>query len=50
MPGERWTVYWLVGLAAFIAALYALSAILLPFVAGIAIAYLLDPVTDVLEK
>ena len=50
MPGERRTVYWLVGLAAFIAALYALSAILLPFVAGIAIAYLLDPVTDVLEK
>lgn len=50
MTDERRTVYWLVGLAAFIAALYALSAILLPFVAGIAIAYLLDPVTDVLEK
>ena len=50
MTGERRTVYWLAGLAAFIGALYALSAILLPFVAGIAIAYLLDPVTDVLEK
>ncbi len=50
MTGERQTVYWLAGLAAFIGALYALSAILLPFVAGIAIAYLLDPVTDVLEK
>ena len=50
MTGERRTVYWLVGLAAFIAALYALSAILLPFVAGIAIAYLLDPVTDIFEK
>lgn len=50
MTGERQTVYWLAGLAAVIGALYALSAILLPFVAGIAIAYLLDPVTDVLEK
>jgi len=50
MTGERRTVYWLAGLAAFIGALYALSDILLPFVAGIAIAYLLDPVTDVLEK
>ena len=50
MTGERQTVYWLAGLAAVLAALYALSAILLPFVAGIAIAYLLDPVTDVLEK
>jgi predicted PurR-regulated permease PerM len=36
--------------AAFFAVLYALSAVLLPFVAGMAIAYLLDPVIDILEK
>jgi predicted PurR-regulated permease PerM len=50
MSGERRIIYWAVGLAAFTAVLYALSAVLLPFVAGAAIAYLLDPVTDILEK
>ena len=36
-------------LAVFILLLWLLSDILLPFVAGMAIAYLLDPLTDRLE-
>ena len=50
MSGERRFIYAAVGVAAFFAVLYALSAVLLPFVAGMAIAYLLDPVIDILEK
>jgi hypothetical protein len=41
--------FWLIGFAVFFAALYLLSGILLPFVAGMAIAYLLDPICDWLE-
>ena len=43
-------IFWAFGLVAFIFILYALRAVLLPFVAGIAIAYLLDPVADWLGK
>ncbi|MDA1308954.1 MAG: AI-2E family transporter, partial [Proteobacteria bacterium] len=43
-------IFWLVFLAAGLAALYALSNVLLPFVAGMAIAYFLDPVVDRFEK
>jgi predicted PurR-regulated permease PerM len=42
--------FWLVGLALFLIALYLLRGVLLPFVAGMAIAYLLDPVVDRLER
>ncbi len=42
--------FWLVGLVAFVLCLYLLRGILLPFVAGMAVAYLLDPVADRLEK
>jgi predicted PurR-regulated permease PerM len=42
--------FWLIGFAVFFAALYLLSGILLPFVAGMAIAYLLDPICDGLER
>ena len=38
--------FWLVALAAALASLWLLSGMLLPFVLGIAIAYLLDPVVD----
>ncbi len=42
-------IYWLFALAALIAFVWLLSSILLPFVAGIAVAYFLDPPTDKLE-
>ncbi len=46
---QREARFWLIGFAVFFAAVYLLSGILLPFVAGMAIAYLLDPVCDWLE-
>jgi predicted PurR-regulated permease PerM len=50
MTAERQIRFWLVGLLLFLVALYLLRGVLLPFVAGIAIAYLLDPICDRLEK
>ena len=50
MPSERQVVFWLAALAAIVLLLWLLSEILLPFVAGVAIAYLLTPVTDRLER
>ena len=50
MTAQRQTVCWLLGLAAFVAALYLLRGILLPFVLGMAAAYFLDPVADWLER
>lgn len=41
---------WLVTFAAFIVLLVLLRGILLPFVVGMAIAYFLDPVCDMLER
>ncbi len=46
---QRNTWFWVVGLALFFAALWLLSAILLPFVAGMAIAYFLNPLVNRLE-
>lgn len=43
------TLFWLGALAAFVAALYLFRGILLPFVAGAALAYALDPVANWLE-
>lgn len=42
--------FWLVGLALCLGLLYLLSGVLLPFVAGMAIAYFLDPLADRLER
>jgi len=42
--------YWFAGLIVLLVALYFLSSILLPFIAGIAVAYFLDPVADRLER
>ncbi|MBC7908360.1 MAG: AI-2E family transporter [Rhodospirillaceae bacterium] len=42
--------FWLIGLAGCLGALYLLSGVLLPFVAGMAIAYFLDPLADRLER
>ncbi len=41
---------WFAGLAVFLLLLSLLSSVLFPFVAGMAIAYFLDPVADRLEK
>ena len=42
--------FWLAALAVFILLLWLLSEILLPFIAGLAIAYLLAPLTDRLAR
>jgi predicted PurR-regulated permease PerM len=47
---ERQVAFWLAALAVIVLLLWLLSEILLPFVAGAAIAYLLTPVTDRLER
>ncbi|HEY1309376.1 MAG TPA: AI-2E family transporter [Pseudolabrys sp.] len=47
---ERQIVFWLAIVAVFVLLLWLLSEILLPFVAGAAIAYLLTPVTDRIER
>ena len=50
MSLQRQILFWLGAFLAFVAVLYVLREILLPFVAGLAIAYLLDPVADRLER
>lgn len=50
MTREAKLRFWLIGLALFVAALYLLRGILLPFAAGMAVAYFLDPVADRLER
>jgi predicted PurR-regulated permease PerM len=47
---RRQIYFWLAALAVFVLALWLLSGVLLPFVAGAAIAYLLTPVTDRFER
>lgn len=47
---RRQIFFWLLVLAAFVAFLWLFSSILLPFVAGMALAYFLDPVADRLER
>ncbi len=47
---QRQLVFWLIILVAAIVFLSVFSSILLPFVAGMALAYLLDPVADWFEK
>ena len=47
---QRQFTFWLAALFLFALALWLLSDILLPFVAGLAIAYLLTPLTDRLER
>ncbi len=54
LPGDgvfrRQIVFWVGALAVFVLLLWLLSEILLPFVAGLAIAYLLTPMTDRLTR
>ncbi len=47
--GRQW-LFWSIFTVVFIFLLYTLRSVLLPFVAGIAIAYLLDPIADKCEK
>jgi predicted PurR-regulated permease PerM len=47
---RRQVVFWLLTAAIFIAFLYVFSSILLPFFAGMILAYFLDPVADALER
>jgi predicted PurR-regulated permease PerM len=50
MTLQRQLMFWLGALAAFILIVWLLHAMLLPFVAGTAIAYLLNPAADRLER
>ena len=50
MSGERQTLFWLAGLTVFLFVLHSLAGVMMPFVAGMAIAYFLDPVADKLEE
>lgn len=50
MTRERQFLVWAVVIAAFAAALSLLSGVLMPFVAGMAVAYFLDPLADKFEK
>ena len=50
MTDQQRMRFWLIAIAVFLGLLYLLRDILLPFVAGMAIAYFLDPVADRLER
>ena len=50
MVTQRQVAFWLSALVVTVLALYVLRDILLPFVAGLALAYLLDPIADRLER
>lgn len=50
LPVRDQAKYWGIAIAVFLLALWALGNVILPFVLGGAIAYLLDPVADRLEK
>jgi predicted PurR-regulated permease PerM len=47
---QRQVIFWLLFLCVFIAFLTMFSNILLPFIAGMALAYFLDPVADRLQR
>lgn len=47
---KRQLLFWIGALAVFIALLWLLSDVLLPFVAGMALAYLLDPLVQRLQN
>jgi predicted PurR-regulated permease PerM len=50
MTIERQVVFWCAVLAAFIGLIWLLHPVLLPFVAGMALAYLLDPLANRIER
>jgi predicted PurR-regulated permease PerM len=50
MPIQRQLGFWLAALFVAALALFVLRDILLPFVAGLALAYLLDPIADRFQR
>jgi len=50
MSPDRQMWVWIAGLVIFLTLLYTLSSVLTPFVAGLAVAYFLDPLADRLER
>jgi len=50
MTFQRQVVFWIAALAVLVAVLWLLSDVLLPFVAGMALAYLLDPAARRAER
>src|SRR5215212_11106361 len=50
MPVQRQIRFWLAALVVAALTLYILREVLLPFVAGMALAYVLDPIVDRLER
>ena len=50
MTLQRQVIFWTAALAVVILALWLLGDILLPFIAGLVLAYFLDPVADALER
>ena len=50
MTLKQQMTFWLIALAAVCLLLWLFSAILLPFIAGLALAHILDPVADMLER
>ncbi|QIG50722.1 AI-2E family transporter [Nordella sp. HKS 07] len=50
MTLRRQVTFWAVALAVVILALWLLGDIMLPFIAGLVLAYFLDPVADALER
>lgn len=50
MSFQRQIIFWVVSLAVLILILWLLQGILLPFIAGMVLAYFLDPVADAIER
>ncbi|MGL4636525.1 MAG: AI-2E family transporter [Beijerinckiaceae bacterium] len=50
MTLQRKIGFWLIAFAVFVALVYVLRDVMMPFVAGLVLAYLLDPLADKLEK
>ena len=49
LPAKQQLIFWAVFTAVFLALFWALGNVLLPFIVGAAIAYILDPLADRLE-
>lgn len=50
MTFQRQIVFWIISLLVLVFVLWLLKGILLPFIAGMVLAYFLDPVADALER
>lgn len=50
IPAERQVAFWIAALAVVLVGLYVLRDVLLPFVAGLGLAYMLDPVADRFQR